>query len=110
LSFDSAYWHGEIGGIKSIPEFAMIFKPTKVTPLEGHRLRIRYEDGAEGVLDLSHLAGKGVFALWNRPHACEEVKIGASGEIKWNDDVEVCSDSLYLEITGKFPKDIFTTC
>jgi hypothetical protein len=37
-----------------------------VSPLEGHRLRIRYEDGVEGVVDLGTLVSfRGIFAPLN---------------------------------------------
>ena len=44
-------------------------RPTDVKPLPGYKLHIRYSDGVEGDADLSALAGKGVFALWNDPGA-----------------------------------------
>ncbi len=84
-----------------------MLKPTDVTPLPGYRLRIRYPDGVEGEVDLSHLVGKGVFAVWNNPQAFMQVCVGDGGEIRWNDAVDVCSDSLYMEITGKSPADVF---
>lgn len=84
-----------------------MFKPEKVIPLAGYRIRIRYVDGVEGEVDLSHLVGKGVFSLWNDPLAFDNVQIGSSGEIKWNDEVDLCPDALYLEITGKSPADVF---
>ena len=84
-----------------------MLKPTDVNPLPGYRLQIRYADGVAGEVDLSHLVGKGVFALWNDPQAFENVSIGAGGEIRWNDDVDLCPDSLYMEITGKSPDDVF---
>lgn len=85
----------------------MMFKPVKVTPLPGYKLSLQYSDGAEGVADLSHLVGKGVFAIWKDPAVFESVQIGAHGEIKWNDEVELCPDALYLEITGKSPAEVF---
>ncbi|MCX7839868.1 MAG: DUF2442 domain-containing protein, partial [Anaerolineae bacterium] len=39
--------------------------PIEVKPLENYRIWLKYSDGREGIVDLSHLAGKGVFALWN---------------------------------------------
>ena len=84
-----------------------MFKPVKVTPLPGYAIRIRYEDGVEGDVDLSHLVGKGVFSVWNEPHAFESVCIGPSGEIKWSDAVDLCPDSLYMQITGKSPEEVF---
>ena len=42
-----------------------MFKVKHVKPLPEYKLQLRYSDGAEGVVDLSHLAGKGVFAAWD---------------------------------------------
>ena len=83
-----------------------MFKPTEVKPLPGYRLQIHYADGVVGEVDLSHLVGKGVFALWNDPKAFGNVSIGSGGEIRWNGNVEICPDSLYMEITRKSPDDI----
>ena len=84
-----------------------MFKATNVTPLPGYRLRIRFADGAEGEVDLSHLAGRGVFAFWNAPGAFETVSIGSSGQIQWSDNVDLCPDALYMEITGKSVEEVF---
>jgi hypothetical protein len=84
-----------------------MFKPVKVTPLPGYVVRIRYADGVDGEVDLSHLVGKGVFSIWNDPSSFTSVSIGASGEIKWSQEVELCPDSLYLQITGKSPEEVF---
>ena len=37
----------------------------------------------------------------------QDVRIGASGELLWTDQVDLCPDSLYLKITGKLPEDLF---
>lgn len=84
-----------------------MFKPVAVTPLPDYKLRIRYADGVEGEVDLSHLVGKGVFALWNDPNTFGKVGIGGSGEIQWSDEVALCPDALYMEITGKSPEEVF---
>jgi hypothetical protein len=78
-----------------------------VEPLPGYRLRLRYADGVAGDVDLSHLAGKGVFQLWNDPEAFGRVSIGTAGEVRWSDEVDLCADALYLEISGKQPGDVF---
>ena len=82
-------------------------KPVSVTALPGYKLRVEYADGVTGEVELSHLVGKGVFAAWNDPKIFEAVAIGDHGEIRWNDDIDLCSDAIYLEITGKLPEDIF---
>ena len=60
-----------------------------------------------GEVDLSHLVGKGVFQLWNDPQAFARVSIGSGGEVRWSDEVDLCADALYLEITGKSPEEVF---
>ena len=84
-----------------------MFKVVDVKPLPEFKLRLRYSDGAEGVVDLSHLAGKGVFRVWNRAGAFENVSIGSGGEIRWGDAVDLCPDALYMQVTGKSPDDVF---
>lgn len=82
-------------------------KLTHVTPRSGYKLFLEYDDGVTGEVDLSHLAGRGVFAAWNDLAVFETVSIGEHGEVRWTDDLEVCADSLYLKISGKRPEDLF---
>jgi hypothetical protein len=78
----------------------------KVKPLKKYRLHVKYSDGAEGIVDLSQFAGKGVFALWKDYSQFEKVTIGSSGELVWNDDVDMDGIGVYLKLTGKKPEDI----
>lgn len=80
---------------------------TNVQVLEGYNLRLKYADGTEGIVDLSCLVGKGVFSIWNNYDEFKKVAIGSSGELLWGSEVDLCPDSLYLEITGKKPEEIF---
>ncbi len=82
-------------------------KVTKVRVLEEYRLLLTFDDGIQAVVDLSDLAGKGVFALWLDYRAFEQVRIGSSGELVWADRIDLCPDSLYLRATGKSPEDLF---
>ncbi|MGB9593229.1 MAG: DUF2442 domain-containing protein [Anaerolineae bacterium] len=81
--------------------------PVEVKALENYRIWIKFSDGCEGIVDLSDLAGKGVFALWNDYQEFQKVHIGPGGEIAWSDQIDLCPDALYLKITGKQPEDIF---
>lgn len=81
--------------------------PIEVKPLENYQIWIKYSDGREGIVDLSDLAGKGVFALWNDYQEFQKVYIGPSGEIAWSDQIDLCPDAIYLKITGKQPENIF---
>jgi hypothetical protein len=82
-------------------------KITAVTVLEGFRLEIVFDDGVHGIVDLSDVAGKGIFAMWLDRSAFERVRIGSSGELAWGDKIDLCPDSLYLRTTGKNPQDLF---
>jgi len=84
-----------------------VFKPVEVKALPGYRLWIKYNNGEEGEVDISHLAGKGIFKIWEKPGKFEAVSISQSGAIKWNDDIELCPDALYLKLTGKQPEEYF---
>jgi hypothetical protein len=83
-------------------------KITKVSVLKNYCLELVFDDGICGVVDLSDLAGKGVFNLWNDPHVFEQVKIGSFGELVWLDKIDLCPDALYLKATGKKPEKIFS--
>ncbi len=84
-----------------------MLKPISVTPLPGYKLHVKYADGVEGEVGLSHLVGKGVFVEWNDGFAFESVTIGDHGELRWSDKIDLCSDAIYLQITGKSPEDVF---
>jgi hypothetical protein len=81
--------------------------PVEVKALEDYRIWLRYSDGVEGAVDLSHLVGKGVFRLWDDYREFQKVHIGPGGEIAWSDQIDLCPDALYLRLTGKKPEDIF---
>ena len=85
-------------------------KVTQVEVLDGWKLDLTFDDGASGVVDVSHLAGKGVFELWLDRGAFEAARIGPSGELAWGDGIDLCPDALYLEATGKKVEDVFPTC
>jgi len=76
-------------------------RPTRVEPRDGYRIWLRYSDGAAGEIDLSYLAGRGVFRVWDETGRFETVHIGPAGSIAWDDDVELCPDALYMRLTGK---------
>ena len=53
-------------------------------------------------IDLSHLVGQGVFEAWDDRAFFETVYINpVGGAITWNEDIDLCPDALYMELTGK---------
>jgi hypothetical protein len=85
----------------------VMHKIINVKALDNYKVELEYDNGRQGIADLSHLAGKGVFSLWNDYDAFRNVKIGSSGELVWSDQVDLCPDSLYLKITNQKPEDLF---
>lgn len=86
-----------------------MIKITEIRPLPHYKIWIRFSDGVEGIADLSHLAGKGVFSAWKQAGQFEKVYIHPeSGTVAWDDDIDLCPDTLYMEITGKKAEAIFT--
>jgi len=84
-----------------------MYKIVKLKVLSDYKIWIKYNDNTEGTIDLSSLVGKGVFSLWNDYEEFKKVTIGDIGELKWGDDIDLCPDSLYLQLTGKHPEEIF---
>lgn len=84
-----------------------MFKPIAIKALSDYKIWVRFADGVEGEVDLSHLAGRGVFSLWRDYTAFRNVHIGPGGEIAWSDEVDLCPDSIYLKLTGKTPEEVF---
>ncbi len=82
-------------------------RPVEVRALPGYRLWLRYSDGVEGEVDLSGFAGKGVFKAWSDYAIFAGARIGAHGEIIWNDELDMCPDALYMRLTDKTPEELF---
>jgi len=82
-------------------------KIVELSPRENYGLFLRYEDGTEGVVDLSSMAGRGVFAAWLLPGVFEQAKLSEFGVPEWPGELDLCSDSLYMQLTGKSAEEIF---
>jgi len=84
-----------------------MFHPVEVKALSDYRIWVRFADGAQGEVDLSYLAGRGVFSPWKDYKVFQQVHIGLGGEIAWSEEMELCPDSIYLKLTGKSPEEVF---
>ena len=76
-------------------------RPVKVEALPEYRLGLAYSDGVEGVIDLAPDVGRGVFTPLADQAFFRTVHIGQFGQIAWSDDIEICPDAAYHEITRK---------
>ncbi len=82
-------------------------KLLRVTPKAMHNLHLEYEDGTIGDVDMANLVGRGVFKALSDTSVFESVTVGEHGEVRWSDDLELCADALYLQVTGKRVEDLF---
>ena len=76
-------------------------RPIEVEARPGYRIWLQYSDGVAGEIDLSDVAGKGIFKVWDEPGCFQKVYIAPHRAIAWNDEVELCPNALYMELTGK---------
>ena len=74
----------------------------EVRPVEGYRLYLRFEDGAEGVVDISqHLRLDGVFKPLRKRQYFDQVRVDEeSGTIYWPNGADLDPDVLYSQVTG----------
>ncbi len=86
-----------------------MIRPIGVEARQAYRIWLKYEDGVNGEIDLGHLAGKGVFKAWDAPGYFKTVRLTEYGSIAWGDtdDLELCSDALYMRLTGKSVEEIW---
>jgi hypothetical protein len=69
-----------------------------VEALPTYRLKFRYDDGVEGMVDLSNELGKEIFKPWQDPEFFKQVRIGDFGQPEWPGE---------MEITGMTVKQMF---
>jgi Protein of unknown function (DUF2442) len=72
-----------------------------VEPLENYQLRIRFEDGVEGVVDISQMIKfTGVFAPLQDKENFAKVEVNPEvGTIQWQSGADLDPDVLYATIT-----------
>jgi hypothetical protein len=84
----------------------MIPRPVEVKARKNFRIWLRYDDDTQGEVDLSDVAGQGVFAAWNDVAFFNSVRLGSHGAIEWGENLDICPDAMYLRLTGKSPEEV----
>lgn len=72
-----------------------------------YQLFVRYDDGLSGEVDLARFAGKGVFAAWEEPGVFEQAFLAEAGHPQWPGGLDLCPDSLYMQLSDKRPEEVF---
>jgi Protein of unknown function (DUF2442) len=79
---------------------ALPWRVVSVEALRGYRLRVRFLDGLEGVVDMSRLvvsSDAGVFAALADSEAFNRVFV-ALGAVCWPDGLDIAPDAIYAKI------------
>ncbi|MDX2248735.1 MAG: DUF2442 domain-containing protein [Bacteroidia bacterium] len=85
-----------------------MYKLKKIKPLADFKIWLKYSDDTEGVADLSHLVGKGVFRAWEKEIKFEKAYIDKeSGALSWSKEIDLCPDNLYFKLKKVNPEDVF---
>ena len=48
-----------------------------------------------------------MFAAWEDRAFFETVRISPTGAVTWGDDLDMCSDALHMELTGKTVEEVW---
>ncbi|HRP37857.1 MAG TPA: DUF2442 domain-containing protein [Candidatus Dojkabacteria bacterium] len=81
-------------------------KVKKVEVIKKYQILVGFEDGTEGIYDLSSLSGKGVFQSWDKEDNFFKVYINLeTGTITWPGNLDVDTLNIYCKIKGITPKD-----
>ena len=81
--------------------------PTRVEARDNWRIWVEYSDGVSGEVDLSDMVDEPTFADWHDPAFWSSVRIADYRAIVWSDEIELCPDSIYAELTGKSLDEIY---
>ena len=76
---------------------------TEVQPLGGYRLRLQFEDGVEGEIDIAEIIEfTGVFAPLKDKNYFVQVRVNPDiGTICWPNEADLDPDVLYALVTGQ---------
>ena len=83
----------------------MLPNPIAVEPREGFRIWLKFGDGVEGELDMSHIEGKGVFKALSNRKFFEGVHINASKVVSWGFspngvELDFGAETMYARLLG----------
>jgi len=75
----------------------------EVQPLKGYRLRIKFSDGVEGIIDIKERTDfEGIFAPLTEEEYFRKVKVNSElGTFEWPNGADLDKSVLYSDITGE---------
>jgi hypothetical protein len=78
-------------------------KIISVEAITKYKLKVHFNDGTQGMYELSDLAGQGVFKTWDIDNNFFKVFINKeSGAISWPVEIDIDTINAYSAIKGDF--------
>lgn len=79
-----------------------MIKLIEVKGMPDFKLFLKYENGKEGVVDLSYIERRGIFDIWNEPGKFQSVYMNTEVNAPaWSDELDLDPFNLYLKLIGK---------
>ncbi len=69
-----------------------------VVAIPGYKLRVKFDNGEEGIYDCTHLLNFGVFKELKNENYFKQVKAWG-GTVMWPHEQDICPDTIYLDAT-----------
>ena len=80
-------------------------KATNVEAISNYRIRVSFDDGIFGIVDLTDLIQNGIFRELKDPITFG--KVYTTGEaIAWSDDLEIDALNIYAKMANKEPSEL----
>ena len=74
--------------------------------MDNYQLSVLFDDGLDGIIDVSHLAGKGIFEKWDRNNIFKKVYINRqNNSISWTGEIDIDTLNVYCTIKGISPQN-----
>jgi Protein of unknown function (DUF2442) len=84
-----------------------VMKISSVNYIGDYTIRVKFEDGVEGDINLSDLISSGIFRELKDSNRFAQV-FTTGYSIAWSAELEIDAATIYSEITGKDPSNFFS--
>lgn len=103
MSTQRATQEDRAAGLNPPPRAVAPWRLVDVEPLDGFRLRVRFVDGLEGVVDIGRLVRSetaGVFAALAEPAVFAQARV-EYGAVVWPGEIDLAPDAMHREIKAR---------
>lgn len=74
--------------------------------MDNYQLSVLFDDGLDGIIDVGHLAGRGVFKAWDVNDTFKKVYINRqNNSISWTGEIDIDTLNVYCTIKGISPQN-----